>query len=115
MPQAAASFPRKIYFATTDRLWSATDNGGSVSPAWNHTRVPGPSMPLAPIGTDVLYVGSSNGRLYQLDAATGDIEGAVQLGDGTATIGCPALDVVNNMAYVGSESGAVYGVQLPLD
>ena len=62
----------------------------------------------------MLYVGSSNGRLYQLNAATGAVQTWVVLGDGTATIGSPSRDGVNNMAYVGSESGAVYGVELPL-
>ena len=113
-PQAAPSLPRRLYFSTTTRLWSITDNDGSASFGWSVTTVPGPSIPLAPFGADVLYVGSSNGRLYQLDAATGDIQEWVDLGDGNATIGSPARDGVNNMAYVGSESGAVYAVELPL-
>jgi hypothetical protein len=36
------------------------------------------------------------------------------LGDGAAAIGSPARDNSNDMVYVGSESGAVYGVELPL-
>jgi len=59
-------------------------------------------------------VGASDGRLYQLKASSGTIDTSVQLGDGTASIGSPVLDVVNNMAYLGSEAGAVYGIVLPL-
>jgi len=113
-PQAAPTLPRRLYFSTTTRLWSITDNDGSASFGWSVTSVPGPSIPLAPFGGDVLYVGSSDSRLHQLDAATGAVQTSIVLGDGTAAIGGPALDVSNSMAYVGSESGAVYGVELPL-
>ncbi|MFV2072114.1 MAG: S8 family serine peptidase, partial [Thermoanaerobaculales bacterium] len=113
-PEASATLPRSLYFSTTTRIWSITDNGTTVSPGWNVTSVPGPSIPLAPFGVAVLYAGASDGRLYQLDAATGAVQTSVVLGDGTATIGSPAHDGINNMAYVGSESGAVYGVELPL-
>jgi outer membrane protein assembly factor BamB len=113
-PQAEPTLPRRLYFSTTTRLWSITDNDGSASLGWSVTTVPGPSIPLAPFGAGVLYAGSSDGQLYQLDAATGDVQTSVVLGNGTATIGSPSLDLVNDMAYVGSESGAVYGVELPL-
>lgn len=113
-PQAVPTTPRRLYFSTTSKVWSITDNDSSPSFGWSIATVPGPSIPLAPFGEDVLYAGSSNGRLYQLDAATGVVQTSVVLGDGTATIGSPARDAANNMAYVGSESGAVYGVALPL-
>jgi len=114
MPEFTTSLPRKLYFSTTNWVWALTDNGSSASLTWQQKTVPGPSIPLAPVHGTRLYVGSSDGNLYQLDVSTGAKQISVQLGDGTATIGSPALDVVNNMAYVGSESGAVYGVALPL-
>ncbi len=113
-PEYTTSTPRKLYFSTTNTVWALTDNGGSASQAWQQGGVAGPSIPLAPFGDSVLYVGSTNGSLYQLDADTGTVQTSVVLGDGTAAIGSPAMDIINNMAYVGSESGAVYGVQLPL-
>ncbi|NOZ93875.1 MAG: PQQ-binding-like beta-propeller repeat protein [Acidobacteria bacterium] len=113
-PQYTTSTPRKLYFSTTNTVWALTDDGSSASLTWSTTAIPAPSIPLAPFGGSALYVGSSDGRLYQLDAATGGVDTSVTLGDGSATIGSPAMDVVNNMAYVGSESGAVYGVALPL-
>jgi outer membrane protein assembly factor BamB/fibronectin type 3 domain-containing protein len=113
-PQGTASFPRRLYFSTTNTVWSITDEGGTASDGWSITTVPGPSIPLAPFGENILYVGSSDGSLYQLDAATGNVATSVELGDGNGTIGSPALDVRNEMAYVGSESGAVYAVELPL-
>jgi len=114
-PQAAPTLPRRLYFSTTSKIWSITDNiDDTASFGWSVDTVPGPSTPLAPFGKDVLYAGSSDGHLYQLNAADGAFQASVKLGDGTATIGGPSLDLVNDMAYVGSESGAVYGVELPL-
>ncbi len=113
-PQYTTTTPRRLYFSTTNTVWALSDNGGSASLLWSTTAIPGPSIPLAPYGGSGLYIGSADGRLYQLDASTGTIGASVVLGDGAATVGSPAMDVVNNMAYVGSESGAVYGVTLPL-
>jgi outer membrane protein assembly factor BamB len=113
-PQATSALPRRLYYSTTSTIWSITDNGSSASSGWDLTSVSGPSIPLAPFGADVLYVGSADGRLYQIDAATGNVQTSVVLGDGTAATGSPSRDGVNHMAYVGSESGAVYGVTLPL-
>jgi len=42
------------------------------------------------------------------------VTSSVLLGDGSATIGSPGYDYFNSMAYVGSESGAVFAVTLPL-
>jgi outer membrane protein assembly factor BamB len=95
-------------------VWSIIDNDSFASIDWSVTTVPGPSIPLAPFGENVLYVGSSDGSLYQLDATHTVDPVSVQLGDGLATVGSPTRDYLNNMAYVGSESGAVYGVELPL-
>jgi hypothetical protein len=112
-PEDISTFPRRLYFSTTDNVWSITDNGDHASAGWE-SAVDGASVPLAPFGENVLYVGSSDGRLHQLNAATGGDSTSVVLGDGRATVGSPTRDYVNNMAYVGSESGAVYGVELPL-
>jgi len=111
-PSPAA--PRRLYFSTTNTVWAIDDTGSSATADWSVTTIPGPSTPLAPFRDTRVYVGSTNGRLYQIDAATGSVTTSVVLGDGTAAVGGPALDVINNMAYVGSESGTVYAVQLPL-
>ncbi|GEM_PF-1067543 len=113
-PEATDTVPRKLFFSTTNRVWALTDNGTSATQAWQQTGVSGPSIPVVPYGGTALYVGSSDGKLYQLGVADGSVATSVTLGDGSATIGSPALDVINTMAYVGSESGAVYGIALPL-
>jgi len=106
--------PRMVYFSTGSNVWALTDNGGSVVLEWQEGSIAAPSTPLyAPTGT-AIYVGSSDGSLHQLDMNTGAPVTSIQIGDGTATVGSPALDLSNGMTYLGTESGAVYGVELPL-
>ncbi|NOZ79559.1 MAG: PQQ-binding-like beta-propeller repeat protein [Acidobacteria bacterium] len=116
IPQFTQSTPRRLYFSTTNDIWAITDDGSSASLGWKQTSVASPSIPLHVFGADptYLYAGSSDGKLYQLSAADGSVVTSVTLGDGSATIGSPAYDHVNSTLYVGSESGAVYGVQVPL-
>ena len=111
----------ELLFSTTNRLWSITDNGtgATVNPNWPETAIPNPSIPLAfsLAGTPYVWVGSSDGRLYQLDLSAVDppaSKTSVMLGDGSATVGSPALDVVQQINYVGTEEGRLYAVSLPL-
>jgi outer membrane protein assembly factor BamB len=107
--------PRRLYFSTTNTVWSLVDNGGSVGLDWSQAGVASPSTPLSPYGTTDVYVGSSDGRLYQLDASSsGAVVTSVQLGDGSAAIGSPAMDWMSSLVYVGSEDGSVYAVEMPL-
>jgi len=67
-------------------------------------------------GVAYIYVGSSDGHLYQVRAddptPTATMK-SVLIRTG-ATIGPPAFDVGGNMIYVGSDAGAFYAVQAPL-
>ena len=105
-----------LYFATTARVWGLTDTGPSAALAWPAvTAVPSPSVVLLNVGPSLLFVGGSDGRLYQLDAtANPPTATPVTLGDGTAAVGAPSLDVANDVVYVGTDAGVVYAVQLPL-
>lgn len=108
-----SALPRELVLATSTTVWALTDSGASVSQDWQQPGVAGPSIPLALDGVGV-FVGSTGGRLYQLNEATGGVTSSIVLGDGTAVIGSPGYDYLNGMAYVGSESGAVFAVTLPL-
>ncbi len=114
VPEFTSTLPRHLYFATTTPLWSVLDSGSSMTLEWSTTAVPDPSAPMVVPGTSEIYVGSSDGSLYQLDTATGAVVASVVLGDGTAAVGSPARDYLSSLAYVGTESGAIYGVALPL-
>ncbi len=105
--------PRKVFFATTNNVWGLTDNGATVAFEWVRP-IAGPSIPLTLADLGALYVGSTDGRLYQLDPADGSVVTSVLMGAGTATVGSPGYDWMNSLAYVGAEDGSVYAVTLPL-
>ena len=105
------------YLSTTSAVWGLVDQGLSVVKKWPEiTSIPNPSIPLfVRLGaTTRLYVGSSDGRLYEIDAATGTITSSILLGGGGAVVGAPSFDSAYNLVYVGSDRGVIYAVQAPL-
>jgi hypothetical protein len=112
-----------VIFATSTKVWSIADTGATMPLNWSWTWSGlQPSVVLYWPGTSYVYVGSTNGQLFQLDfsAATPALPPTVQqgaplvLGSGVARIGAPSLDTRLNMLLVGSESGVLYGVEVPL-
>jgi outer membrane protein assembly factor BamB len=108
-----------LYYATGaasgNALCAVTDDGTpNLKWAIDTIDIPGPSAPILVriAGVAYLYVGSSDGQLYQIDPATGAITGSVLVRSG-ATIGAPAFDASDGMIYVGSDAGVVYAVQAP--
>lgn len=113
------SAPASCCFSTTGRLWSITDGGSGTTLNWSLGSIPNPSIPLANQagGNPYLWVGAGDGRLYQLDLADADPPStltSVVLGAGAATAGSPAMDIFQDIAYVGTEEGRVYAVTLPM-
>ena len=74
---------------------------------------PRPSAVLFVPGSHYLYVGASNGRLYQIDL-TDLAQTWIPLGDGKAVVGAPSFDRVSGLIHVGTEAGVFYAVQVPL-
>jgi hypothetical protein len=116
-----------LIFATATKLWSVADTApGPITLNWSWTQSGlSPSVVLYWPGTSLAYIGSTNGRLYELDFsnATSPSFKSVVLGDGTDRIGAPSLDTLvgppdvppgKKMLLVGSESGVLYGVEIPL-
>jgi outer membrane protein assembly factor BamB len=107
-----------IYFATDNKVWSFSDTTGGMMenfPPGGLTLQDGPrpSSVLFVPGSHYLYVGASNGRLYEIDLA--DLTQTwVQLGDGKAVVGAPSLDRENSLVHVGTEAGVFYAVSVPL-
>jgi hypothetical protein len=60
-------------------------------------------------------VGGGNGRIYRVNGVNTPTPTTVfvVLGDGLSGIGAPSFDVVNGLAYVGSEEGVIYAVAYP--
>jgi outer membrane protein assembly factor BamB len=100
-----------IYFSTSSRVWRVQASGGAASPVWS-VPVTNPSTPVYAPGDTVVYVGGM-GNLFELNVSSGAVAGSFPLGDGTAKVGSPTLDLRNGFAYVGSEAGVVYAVRIP--
>jgi uncharacterized repeat protein (TIGR01451 family) len=105
-------FSNQVYFSTDSFVWSVT--AGASTPTWKRPLLT-PSTPLFSAALGRVYVGSGDGKLYSLDAATGAPVAAETnvLGDGLATVGSPSLDVLGGFLYAGTEAGVVYAVELP--
>jgi outer membrane protein assembly factor BamB len=115
-----------LIFATDTKVFSISDTGAAVMPEnWEWT-VGGlnPSVVLYWPQTNYVYVGSRNGNLYELDftSAGPPTHKSVVLGDGLAQVGAPSLDIGvgppdvtpgKKLLVVGSESGTLYGVEVP--
>jgi hypothetical protein len=108
-----------LYFSTNTRVWAVSDTLEPANPNltlhWSVTDIPTPSIVLHRPGTDLLYVGGGDGRLYEIDVASGDppTKKYVELEAGSQ-IGAPSLDGPNNLVHVGSATGVVYAVRVPL-
>ncbi len=107
-----------IYFATDNKVWSVSDTASGMVenfPPGGLTLLDGPrpSAVLFVPGSHYLYVGASNGRLYEIDL-TNLSQTWVELGDGKAVVGAPSLDWVNGLVHVGTEAGVFYAVSVPL-
>jgi outer membrane protein assembly factor BamB len=105
----------RLYFSTADgQVWCLQDPGpglvpNAAAPVWKRA-VAGASAPLV---LDKVYVGSSDGRIHQLDLATGVDEKQFILGDGTAVVGDPSTED-GTQIFAGTTAGTLYKVPLPL-
>ena len=118
-----------VMFATTTKVWSLSDGPTSLSENWQWT-VAGlsPSVVLYWPQTNLVYVGSKDGKLYELEfvpdvVAPPTVKPPLVLGDGLGQLGAPSLDIGveppnvsagKKLLVVGSESGTLYGVEVPL-
>jgi outer membrane protein assembly factor BamB len=106
-----------LYFSTTTKVRAFQDSGAFPAPKWVAPRMlPSPSTPIIVAGGTYLYVGGGDGKLYRLDTSDGsDAAPAfpLALGDGTAGLGSPSIDIRQNFLYVGAEDGVIYAVALP--
>jgi outer membrane protein assembly factor BamB len=71
-----------------------------------------PSSPIGFAGLGKVYVGCSDGAVYQIDLASGTIDASKSLRPGS-TMGDPTLDTENNILIVGSTNSRVYAIKIP--
>jgi hypothetical protein len=119
----AFAFPDRrngdFYFSTNTWVWGVRDTlsgNPSLIPRWTVQDIPTPSPVLHWPNTDHLYVGGGDGRLYQIDvsAATPQTTKKSVLLEAGEQIGAPSLDGPNGLVLVGSATGVVYAVRVPL-
>lgn len=102
----------ELYFSSRDTVRRIQDSGTDVVLNWE-ADVPGASIPTYPPGREFLWVGSSNGRLYQIGAVSGNSTFITLTSGGMPGVGSPSLDLFNNLIYVGTENGEVFAVEVP--
>jgi outer membrane protein assembly factor BamB len=109
----AAGLPYRLFIATSTKVTALTDNGASASVLWSQP-IAAPSIPL--YSGSELYVGSSDGRFYQLTnlGAGAPTVKSVQLGTGAFGVGSPSYDYANGLVYVGTDAGKLFALQVPL-
>jgi len=108
-----------LFFSTNTKVRSVSDSPLRLTENWSLTLGPSvvPSIVLFVPRTTYVYVGGSDGKLYQLDFSQDPpAQTSVTLGDGQAAVGAPSLDigVSPNTILVGSESGVIHAVEVPL-
>lgn len=108
-----------IYFATDDFVWGLTEIGSLLDHKFTGPiALPGGARPSAVLfvpASHYLYVGGSDGKLYELDTLMATpVPKPVTLGNGLAVVGAPSLDRAYNLVHVGTEAGIFYAVQVPL-
>jgi uncharacterized repeat protein (TIGR01451 family) len=108
-----------LYFATDNYVWGVFDDGStSMSLDFSVGLDVGarPSAALFVPGSHYVYVGGSDGKLYEIDLAGAPAVKSVPLGDGLSVVGAPSLDrgFEPNLVHVGTEAGVFYAVSVPL-
>jgi hypothetical protein len=114
-----------LYFATDNFVWALHDDGVTITNNFPLLPPPG-GIELSPgvvptsgvlfvPGSHYVYVGGSDGKLYEIDVlGASPVVSSVVLGDGLATVGAPSLDRSYNLIHVGTEAGIFYAVESPL-
>jgi hypothetical protein len=113
-----------LVFSTDNRVWVVSDDAGALTPRWaggiSLGAAVAPSTPLVVHGlssatSQHVFVGASDGRLYQVQGSGGTpLVRSVVLGEGSSTVGAPSFDRENNLVHVGTAAGIFYAVLVPL-
>jgi outer membrane protein assembly factor BamB len=106
-----AALPYTIIFSTNGNVNAVSFDGATFTPLWK-TPISAPSTPISAPGLTTVYVGSSDGKIHELDLTTG-ADNKQRIVDTSATVGDPSLDVALNRIIVGSTDGRVYAFTFP--
>jgi serine/threonine protein kinase len=97
-----------VYFSSVDRLVYAFDYSRGERPAWTF-EMEGPGTSSSPaVSPEAVYIGSSDGYLYSLDARTGELRW--KFDTGSSIVSSPTI--WENMVFVGSRNHKLYALFL---
>ena len=94
--------------------------GESLRSRWSTRTLPAGATPSNPMIVDGRLYSGGGGKLFEYDATAAEpgTPASVQLGDPAAVpqpvVGSPAYDVSKGLVYVGTDTGIVYAVKVPL-
>ena len=109
----SGALANRVLFGTADGHLRMIDN--NAAHVWQTlSPIAGASAPLVLTADNRVYVGSSDGRLYELNLTTGAVINSRVVGDGASAVGSPSYDVYATKLYVGTSAGTIYRFNSPL-
>lgn len=113
--------PYTVVFSTSTKIWAyqfscaaspCAAGGGTFTSLWGGTTITNPSAPLTFWGATKVYVGGGDGKIHELDLATG-VDSKQRLLNPTATVGDVALDVTLSRVIAAASDGRIYAFAYP--
>jgi hypothetical protein len=109
------SSPYTILFSGATAVHAVSYNvvGNTFTSLWNRT-INVPSAPISYTGSTYVFVGSNDGKIHELNLATGaDVKDEVANTGQPGFVGDPSLDIVLSRIYVSTTDQRAYGFTYP--
>ncbi len=123
---ATTTLPYTVVFSTSTKVWAyqfacvPTPNvclpggGGTFNLIWGGTAIPTPSAPLTFFPLTKVYVGGGDGKIHELDLATGADGKQRVLNPSTGvTVGDVSIDTTLSYVIAAATDGRIYAFQFP--
>lgn len=118
--------PYTVVFSTSTKVWAyqfacvPTPNvclpggTGTFTPVWGGTSISTPSTPLTFFPLTKVYVGGGDGKIHELDVATG-VDGKQRVLNPTAgvTVGDVSIDTTLSYVIAAATDGRIYAFKFP--
>jgi hypothetical protein len=105
------NLPGRLYFVTTDGNVWALASAAATSTLWKTKPVTGGTVAQLLPANSALWVGGSNGVLYQLDLTSGAVTKTLTIGSGALSVGPVSTETTGEL-YLGTTDGTLYKIGL---